>query len=539
MSETPLRIGFVGDCLCAQYFFTVAQREESLLCDRRRFQSFEPFLSFDRSAFDSETGRFAHPDLNRFVADHHFTFPPQHQLEPDTISPKPELVVTSLCGEGIKYVYRHVSGVALVLNERNYLANRRISNQPYHQNFHKEPLFREQLFERTLRGTALLAQAYHPAPIIVMLQPLRSVGLVQSLFYLHGIYDYLYEHPDDYRAMLHTLCRKNENLVFIELDRVVIDGVNHKGLAPEYYFPHVTNTTIQHQMSKRNFTHAHDCLYRELIAPIKTFASERKIYEHEGLRFIQPPVTDEELTLAAQKLPIILSDEQIRRMIVEGDDADFTYALTQAKHRDDGRFNQIIADRLNNDERTWSDALLRNTMLDYIKKHAQPMFLPYLTVLWEDYIGEIRREAYLLDDWIFIQLQALRARIFENCGWTERRPEIFPNLEKQPEYWRQLDKFLGFHRARRIAIFPAGQHTRRLLPFLRETGRYEIVALLDEAAGEGAEIDGIPILPPDRLTQLHPDAVVVSSDSIEEKLYRQFVDRYRADPDLPVLKIYN
>ncbi|MDX2118308.1 MAG: hypothetical protein SFY96_09020 [Planctomycetota bacterium] len=89
--------------------------------------------------------------------------------------------------------------------------------------------------------------------------------------------------------------------------------------------------------------------------------------------------------------------------------------------------------------------------------------------------------------------------------------------------------------ARRVALFGAGAHTRRVgFDFLRARG-LEVVGVLDDASPD-TNISGVPVLRPDRCT-LSIDAVVISSDTIEPRLSVRAHEVF-APRGIPIVRIY-
>lgn len=89
--------------------------------------------------------------------------------------------------------------------------------------------------------------------------------------------------------------------------------------------------------------------------------------------------------------------------------------------------------------------------------------------------------------------------------------------------------------ARRIALFGAGRHTRRIgtAPYLARG--LKVAAILDDAP-PCERLFGAPVLRPDS-PAWRADAVVISSDSSEEKL-AQRARRFAARRGVPVVRIY-
>jgi len=90
--------------------------------------------------------------------------------------------------------------------------------------------------------------------------------------------------------------------------------------------------------------------------------------------------------------------------------------------------------------------------------------------------------------------------------------------------------------ARRIALYGAGEHTRRIAGHL--SGLYpKIVAILDDAkASASSRIGDLDVRHPDDVPSLALDAVVISSDQWEEDIWsrRALIERY----GIPVERLY-
>lgn len=89
--------------------------------------------------------------------------------------------------------------------------------------------------------------------------------------------------------------------------------------------------------------------------------------------------------------------------------------------------------------------------------------------------------------------------------------------------------------ARRVALFGAGAHTRRVgFDYLHARG-LEVVVVLDDASPE-TQINGVPVLRPERCS-LAIDAVVISSDTIEPRLTVRAHEVF-APRSIPIVRIY-
>ena len=74
--------------------------------------------------------------------------------------------------------------------------------------------------------------------------------------------------------------------------------------------------------------------------------------------------------------------------------------------------------------------------------------------------------------------------------------------------------------SRRIAIYGAGKHTRKIAPWLSAIP--EITAIIDDRAGDpdgpGTRLWGLPIIRPDQLDAHEVEAVIISSDEHERAM---------------------
>ncbi|MEC9373386.1 MAG: hypothetical protein VYC34_06050 [Planctomycetota bacterium] len=101
--------------------------------------------------------------------------------------------------------------------------------------------------------------------------------------------------------------------------------------------------------------------------------------------------------------------------------------------------------------------------------------------------------------------------------------------------WRQVAircVEAGIHR---IALYGAGDHTRRLLSSGWPEGRLEVTAIIDDAP-RSPTLRSIPILRPKDL-QTEIDAVILSSDSYEPRL-REAATRAFAERSIPIIAMY-
>lgn len=111
-----------------------------------------------------------------------------------------------------------------------------------------------------------------------------------------------------------------------------------------------------------------------------------------------------------------------------------------------------------------------------------------------------------------------RARDTRLRQWFHERKNLLVNLSLGALYGvltRLQDKGL-----KKIALFGAGLHTRKLLTSLILPEGIELVCILDDFP-QTDFIANVPVISPKQRPCPKVDAIVVSSDSIEEKLYRR------------------
>lgn len=88
----------------------------------------------------------------------------------------------------------------------------------------------------------------------------------------------------------------------------------------------------------------------------------------------------------------------------------------------------------------------------------------------------------------------------------------------------------------RVALYGAGTHTRALGSVLREPP-VQIVCIIDDDPGtHGQKLWNFPIVSREDALRMHVDAVVLSSNSLEDKLWENAA-RFRAN-SIPVIRLY-
>jgi len=91
----------------------------------------------------------------------------------------------------------------------------------------------------------------------------------------------------------------------------------------------------------------------------------------------------------------------------------------------------------------------------------------------------------------------------------------------------------------RIALYGAGQHTQKLVPYfpaLAEKGISVVLILDDNPARAGSELGGVPIAPATEALKAAIDCVVLSSDAMEHKLWEKSLPLRNAG--LTLLRLY-
>lgn len=94
---------------------------------------------------------------------------------------------------------------------------------------------------------------------------------------------------------------------------------------------------------------------------------------------------------------------------------------------------------------------------------------------------------------------------------------------------------------RRVGLYGGGLHTSRLLLWISrglvEVGELELLAVADDRPEkQGLMLSGVPIVSPQKMIDLLPDAVLLSSDCFENTLYEK--SRPVRDAGIPVERIY-
>jgi glycosyltransferase involved in cell wall biosynthesis len=105
---------------------------------------------------------------------------------------------------------------------------------------------------------------------------------------------------------------------------------------------------------------------------------------------------------------------------------------------------------------------------------------------------------------------------------------------------RAVTPSLGARTTVRVALYGAGQHTHKILPFRKELEGKGIVLTLvldDDPARHGQSLDGLPIRPPQEALTAPIDLVALSSDAMEPLLWRR--SRFLRDAGVTVVRLYS
>lgn len=87
----------------------------------------------------------------------------------------------------------------------------------------------------------------------------------------------------------------------------------------------------------------------------------------------------------------------------------------------------------------------------------------------------------------------------------------------------------------RLALYGAGQHTQRLLTWLRQGGCVNAATVILDDHRAGTTLAGLEVVAPTRAAAHHADAIIISSDAFEEVLYQKALALQLA---IPIVRIY-
>ncbi|MEI6810219.1 MAG: class I SAM-dependent methyltransferase [bacterium] len=97
-----------------------------------------------------------------------------------------------------------------------------------------------------------------------------------------------------------------------------------------------------------------------------------------------------------------------------------------------------------------------------------------------------------------------------------------PPLPVDPAVYQRLRDWAHSNSYKRIALYGAGQHTIRLLAQYTPDPQagFTIACIVDDQS-KASELNGIPVIVPAALRNHAVDAIMISSDTVEDKLYAQ------------------
>ena len=134
-----------------------------------------------------------------------------------------------------------------------------------------------------------------------------------------------------------------------------------------------------------------------------------------------------------------------------------------------------------------------------------------------------------------VQLDALwlRSDLLE----TIRRAPLEKVTPPWADAWRGAMERCSRLGLGRVAMYGAGTHTRTLEPWLDERGDVRVVAIVDDnPALVGERVAGRPVISADQIGAHGVEAIILSSDSFEDELWRHTAPlRQRG---VPVLRLY-
>ena len=200
--------------------------------------------------------------------------------------------------------------------------------------------------------------------------------------------------------------------------------------------------------------------------------------------------------------------------VVESEEPASLLAAIETVTRDYGRFRERV----------------RVAAADYFQKHSWKALARSILQPWQQQ-GDVTATGLDRAEWQARALGWYRARDQRLRQWYHERRDLLVNL-KLGTFYSLLTR-LRARGLRRFALFGAGLHTRKLLATLMMPEGMDLVCILDDAPQTDA-IAGVPVLKPGSAVSSTIQAIVVSSDSVEEKLYRRALQLNLA----PVFTLY-
>ena len=123
-------------------------------------------------------------------------------------------------------------------------------------------------------------------------------------------------------------------------------------------------------------------------------------------------------------------------------------------------------------------------------------------------------------------------------GWKGRLP-IWHRGPQMLNLWPYYIAKIWSHELRgirRVALFGAGEHSKWLLDVVAPLGGPEIVGLFNDRAEHSRVFKGLGVVHPTNAAALRFDAIVISSDAAEDKLFARAKACF---PDTRIIRLYD
>jgi hypothetical protein len=532
---TELQIATIGDCLSDFFAARLADLCPEAAVQHCRLQSF---------AVLAEPGvRPARSLLRRFddarVKLYQRYWPIAHQVAAMNLRPHPRVILTNMIAEKTHFLYRHRTGFLFYLDDEGLQAAFPEQATWLDAECARIPLDRTGYLVRFVRGIHRLATTYPQATVVLYLPVRRFAARFRETPFMSRHSDIALTAPEAFDQALAGLCRQHENLVVLQADRIVTDICRERQVAPFYVYPYYRPKPGEEFLLFRDLTHLGREGLNAVVRTVAAAASGQRTWWDQGVRVLHPPVAAAEEAEVADIANRAVGDDEIRAMIHSGEQDRLLYGANLADRHGPERFIDDLAQALVQ-RRDWHDAvLLRNFMLSFMIRHPSPAFWPYLTMLFEDAAYDTLRNRRFVLEWPLTLLSYVRDRLLGRPAPVVERPAVpVVPRRQQRDYWRRMASRLRQDKHRRVAVFPAGRHTKRLLRFLQRQRDLQVVAVYDERP------DGVLSAGTDAWTVRHPrqfarskaTAVIISTDTYEGPLHDRFVEHYSHGKS--VIRIY-
>ena len=90
----------------------------------------------------------------------------------------------------------------------------------------------------------------------------------------------------------------------------------------------------------------------------------------------------------------------------------------------------------------------------------------------------------------------------------------------------------------KVLIYGAGEHSRKVLPAIRSSNARILGFIDDDRSRQGANFEEWPIIMGDKISELDAEAIVISSDTIEQQLFNKAQEAV-IGKDIQVFTLYN